>query len=100
MRPALESTLLLSSVLESVASKAKGARIGLADGATKFHEAEIAARHGDTITVDVFTKRLKTGQHIQAHGLHEISINLGSDFSPESTYLVKVNGKATTFKMP
>ena len=78
-----------------------GVRIegGLRDGCTTFHDA-VVTREGNAIDIEVTTQRPKGAICTEVYGFFEESLVLGSDFTPGTTYTLKVNDYSTTFEMP
>jgi hypothetical protein len=71
---------------------------GLSDNCTTFHELT-QQRNGNTITIEVTTKRPKKEVCAQVYGFFERNVNLGTDFTSGETYAIKVNDKTETFVM-
>ena len=71
---------------------------GLPSGCAQAHSHQLT-RSGNTITVTV-SNSMPTGQPIctMIYGFYELTVDLGSDFAPGTTYTVQVNDKTTTFK--
>jgi len=74
-------------------------QLGIRDGCTTFHDA-VVTREGDTMNIEVTTQRPKEAICDLAYRFFEKNLNLGSDFTPGSTYTLKVNDYTTTFEMP
>ena len=72
-------------------------RAGLPSGCAERNRHEVE-RVAETITVTVLNW-MPTGNPIctMIYGSYELSINLGSDFRPGTTYSVSVNDKRTAF---
>lgn len=71
---------------------------GLSDGCTTFRQLT-TERRGNTIYIEVATQRPKGAICTQVYGFFEQNVNLGSDFTPGGTYIVKVNEVTTSFVM-
>ena len=73
-------------------------RAGLPSGCAK-QDSHAVSRVGGTITVAVLNS-MPAGDPpcTMIYGSYELNINLGTDFLPGSTYTVRVNDKATTFR--
>jgi hypothetical protein len=71
---------------------------GLPSGCAQAHSHQLT-RSGNTITVTVLNS-MPTGQPIctMIYGSYELTVDLGSDFAPGTTYTVQVNDKTTTFR--
>ncbi len=72
---------------------------GLPDSATTLHDLTIA-RDGNVITITVTTQRPTGVAAAQVYGYFERNVSLGTNFSPDLTYTVKVNDKTATFVIP
>lgn len=70
----------------------------LADACTTLHEVN-TERQGNTIEITVTTARAPDAMCAQVLGEFRESVNLGSDFTPGTTYTISVNGMTTTMKM-
>jgi hypothetical protein len=70
---------------------------GLPSGCAQRHSHAVS-RSGETITVTVLNS-MPTGEPIctMIYGTYELNVDLGSDFRSGTTYIVRVNDKATTF---
>ena len=69
---------------------------GLRDGCTTFHDA-IVTQEGDTINIEVTVQRPEDAMCAQVYTYFEENLNLGSDFTPDTTYTLNVNDYTTTF---
>lgn len=69
---------------------------GLPDGCTTFHDAVIYLE-GSVINIFVTTQRPRDVSCPAIYTDFEKDLNLGSDFTPGTTYILKVNDYATTF---
>jgi hypothetical protein len=71
---------------------------GLPSGCAK-QGSHSVSRSGDTVTVIVLNT-IPTGNPIctMIYGQYDLSVDLGSNFAPGTTYTVRVNDKTTTFK--
>ncbi len=69
---------------------------GLRDGCTTFHDAVIYVE-GSVINIFVTTQRPRDVSCPAIYTDFEKDVNLGSDFTPGTTYILKVNDYATTF---
>ena len=72
---------------------------GLPSGCAQFDRADITGRRDTTITVHV-TNTMPADPMTACtaiYGTHESFLDLGTDFTPSTTYTVRVNDKATTF---
>ena len=70
---------------------------GLPSGCAKFNEYGVV-RDGTAVEVSVTNLRPAPGQTVACtaiYGYHEGAVNLGSDFGPDETYIVSVNGLVT-----
>jgi len=72
---------------------------GLRDGCTTFHDAAVS-REGNTITIEVTVQKPKEMVCPAVYTYFEENLNLGSDFTPGTTYTLNVNDYTTTFEMP
>ncbi len=72
---------------------------GLSDGCTTFHDA-VVTRSGNTINIEVTTQHPKDKICTAVYTFFEKNLNIGSDFTAGTTYILKVNDYTTTFKMP
>ncbi len=72
---------------------------GLADSCTTFYEI-ITERSGNTINIEVTTKRPKDAICAQVYGYFEKNVALGSDFVRGESYTVNVNDVTTSFDYP
>ena len=72
---------------------------GLPSGCAKRDSSSIS-RAGDTISVTVLNSMPK-GNPVctMIYGQYDLSIDLGSSFTPGASYTVRVNDKTTTFKI-
>ena len=71
---------------------------GLSDGCTTFHQLK-TEQTGNTINIEVTTKRPKDAVCTAVYGYFEKNVSLGSDFTSGETYTVKVNDYSTSFTM-
>ena len=71
---------------------------GLADSCTTFHELK-TERSGNTVNIEVTTKRPRDAICAQVYGFFEKNVNLGTDFTSGETYVVNVNDETTSFVM-
>jgi hypothetical protein len=72
---------------------------GLPDGCTEFNEAKLAGRTGNVIQVEV-TNTHPSDPNIACtaiYGSHESIVELGTDFTSGTDYVVKVNDKELRF---
>lgn len=71
---------------------------GLPSGCAQQHSHRVT-RAGNTFTVTVLNS-MPTGNPVctMIYGMYDLTIDLGSDFAPGTTYTVQVNDKTTTFK--
>lgn len=87
----------LEMVVEGSVSPEYHVRItsGLPNGCTRF-ERTAWKRVGDTIRVEVLNKEPASKDMMcsMVYGTHVSEINLGSDFEPNKTYTIVVNGGA------
>jgi hypothetical protein len=74
-------------------------KLGLPDGCTAFYDA-VVTKEGDTVNIEVTTKRPKDAICTAIYTYFEEYLNLGSDFTAGATYNLKVNDYVTTFDMP
>lgn len=72
---------------------------GLIDSCTELYAVSVAPRVGNTINIEVKTKRPKDAACAQVYGYFEENVNLGSDFTAGETYTINVNDETTTFVM-
>ncbi|MBT3362454.1 MAG: hypothetical protein HN929_02960 [Chloroflexi bacterium] len=72
---------------------------GLSDGATRFNELNVS-QSGNTIDIEVTTRRLKDVPATMVYGYFEKNVALGSNFTSGQTYTVNVNDQTTSFVMP
>jgi hypothetical protein len=69
---------------------------GLRDGCTKYHDA-VVTRDGNTINIKVTVQHPKDAMCTAIYGYFEKTINLGSNFTAGTSYMLKVNDYTTTF---
>lgn len=71
---------------------------GLPSGCAQQHSHQVT-RSGNTFAVTVLNS-MPAGNPVctMIYGMYDLTIDLGSDFAPGSTYTVQVNDKSTTFK--
>ena len=71
---------------------------GLPSGCAQPHSHQLT-RSGNTISVTVLNS-MPTGEPIctMIYGSYELTVDLGSEFEPGTTYTVQVNDKTTAFK--
>jgi hypothetical protein len=69
---------------------------GLKDGCTTFHDA-VVTRVGDTINIEVTVQKPKGMTCPAIYTFFEKSLNLGSDFTVNTTYTLMVNAFKTAF---
>jgi hypothetical protein len=74
-------------------------KVGLRDGCTKFHEAAVT-QDGNIINIQVTTQHPQDTACPAIYTYFEEYLNLGSDFTPFTTYTLKVNDYTTTFEGP
>jgi len=72
---------------------------GLKDACTTFHDT-VVTREGNTLNIKVTTQRPKDAICSEVYGFFEENLNLGSNFTQGSTYILNVNDYTTTFEMP
>ncbi len=72
---------------------------GYLDACTTFNELK-EERSGNTIFIEVTTRRPREAVCAQVYGYFEENVNLGSDFTSGETYTVDVNGTIATFEYP
>lgn len=102
--PPAGSTTIVLAPIENVTVQAVGTEYvatvtsGLPNGCTRF-DAYTVSRDGNTINVKV-TNTVPTDPQIMCtmvYGLVKTMVPLGSNFQIDTTYVVDVNGKQTTF---
>lgn len=73
-------------------------RSGLPNGCAEFDRIELEGREGNTINVRV-TNSMPAGDPPcdLRYGIHDSSLNIGTDFVSGQTYTVDVNGTTKTF---
>ncbi len=72
---------------------------GLPSGCAIFDRAEVTGREGTSITIRV-THTMPADPNVACtmiYGMHESTVELGTDFVSGTEYTVKVNDKETTF---
>lgn len=72
---------------------------GLPSGCARFEAWELTGREGTEITIRV-TNRVPDSDEVACttiYGTHVSTVDLGSDFTPGTTYTVIVNGERATF---
>jgi hypothetical protein len=72
---------------------------GLRDGCTTFNDIN-TVREGSTINIEVTTQHPWDISCPPVYSYFEKNLNLGSDFTQGTTYILNVNDYTTTFEMP
>jgi hypothetical protein len=72
---------------------------GLRDGCTTFNDIN-TVREGSAINIEVTTQHPRGISCPPVYNYFEKNLNLGSDFTQGTTYILNVNDYSTTFEMP